>query len=98
VDTDNLTVEHDETKRQFFSLLDSQKALVDYTREGEQIVFTHTEVPPEFEGKGVGSKLAKTALDYARANELEVVPLCPFFSTYIRRHKEYQDLVAAEGN
>ena len=45
------------------------------------------------EGKGVAGKLIKTALDAARVEHYQVVPLCPFVAAYIRRHPEYQDLV-----
>lgn len=62
------------------------------------ITFTHTEVPDELSGKGVGSRLAKAALDYAKAEKLKVVPLCPFIAAYIKRHtKDYGDLVEASG-
>lgn len=55
----------------------------------------HTEVDPAFEGQGVGSQLAKAALDDVRARGLELVPRCPFIAAYIRRHSEdYLDLVA----
>lgn len=58
------------------------------------ITFTHTEVEPAFEGRGIGSALAKTALDEVRAaDERKVRPLCPFFRTWIERHQAYQDLV-----
>lgn len=57
------------------------------------IVFTHTEVDRAYEGKGVGSQLARQVLDYSRAEGLSVLPLCPFIAGYIRRHAEYQDLL-----
>ena len=57
------------------------------------IIYTHTEVPDALEGRGIGSKLARTVLDYARAAHLAVVPSCPFIRAYIARHPEYQDLV-----
>ena len=58
------------------------------------IVFTHTEVDPQFEGQGIGSALARAALDDVRERGgLQVVPLCPFFASFIRRHQEYIDLV-----
>ncbi len=62
--------------------------------EGKTITFTHTVVEPEFEGKGVGSALAKHVLDDSRAQGLKVVPACKFIAAYISRHSEYQDLVA----
>ena len=50
-------------------------------------------MPEQLEGRGIASKLAKTALDYSRAEGLTVVPLCPFIASYIERHPEYADLV-----
>lgn len=58
------------------------------------IIFSHTEVLPAFEGKGVGSALAKFALDDVRTEGTrQVQPLCPFISGWIERHPDYQDLV-----
>ncbi|GAA3951643.1 GNAT family N-acetyltransferase [Actinomadura viridis] len=63
------------------------------TRPGK-IVFTHTEVDGAYEGQGVGSALARGALDDVRAKGLAVVPLCPFIKGWIDKHPDYQDLVA----
>jgi hypothetical protein len=57
------------------------------------IVFTHTEVEAGYEGQGVGSQLARAALDDARTRGLGVVPLCPFIKGWIDRHQDYADLV-----
>jgi predicted GNAT family acetyltransferase len=57
-------------------------------------VFTHTEVQPEAEGKGVASELIRRALDDVRRRGLSAVPLCPFVRAFIARHPDYQDLVA----
>ncbi|MFN2540308.1 MAG: GNAT family N-acetyltransferase [Mycobacteriales bacterium] len=57
------------------------------------VVFTHTEIDDAFEGKGVGSELARAALDDVRTRGLHVVPLCPFIKGWIERHPDYQDLV-----
>ncbi|MBY8850881.1 MULTISPECIES: GNAT family N-acetyltransferase [Saccharothrix] len=64
-----------------------------YIRTPELIVFTHTEVFPAFEGRGVGSALARAGLDQAREWGLPVLPLCPFISGWIGRHREYVDVV-----
>ena len=60
------------------------------------VMFTHTEVLPEFEGKGLGSQLAKFALDDVRQRGLQAIPVCQFIAGYIRRHPEYLDLVSEE--
>lgn len=69
------------------------RAVAAYQREGDRIVFTHTLVPPAIEGKGVGSKLIRAALESARDQRLKVVPQCPFVAAYIERHPEYRDLL-----
>lgn len=61
-------------------------------REGA-LVYTHTEVDEGYAGKGVGSQLARGALDDARRQGLQVVPMCPFIRSWIDKHPDYQDLV-----
>jgi predicted GNAT family acetyltransferase len=64
-----------------------------YHRRGGRAYFVHTEVDPRFEGRGLGSTLAKGLLDAERALGEPVVPLCPFIRSYIDRHPDYADLV-----
>ena len=56
-------------------------------------VFTHTKIDDDYEGQGVGSALAKGALDDTRRRGLAVVARCPFIAAYIQRHPEYSDLL-----
>jgi uncharacterized protein len=69
--------------------------LAAYRRQGDQVVFTHTEVDPDAGGSGVGSTLVRGALDDVRAHGLRVVPRCPFVRAWIERHPDYADLVDA---
>lgn len=62
--------------------------------EGEMRL-THTEIDDAFEGKGLGSVLARHALDAARDRGLAVLPDCPFIKNWIARHADYTDLVPA---
>ena len=73
--------------------VDGHTAIAAYHERDGVIYFSHTEVPPEAEGQGVGSALARGALDDARRRGLEVVPSCAFIAAFIRRHPEYHDLV-----
>lgn len=57
-------------------------------------VFTHTEVDDAFEGHGVGSALARGALDDVRERGMRIRPECPFIRSYMERHPEYDDLRA----
>ncbi|THD36141.1 MAG: N-acetyltransferase [Sphingomonas sp.] len=74
--------------------VDGYRAIAAYQLEGDTIVFTHTLVPKKLEGRGIGSKLIRAALDAARDRGLKVVPQCPFVKAYIERHAEYRDLLA----
>lgn len=66
----------------------------EYHLTKSSIVFTHTETFEQFKGQGVGSALARNALDDVRAKaEREVVPVCPFIHGWIDDHPEYSDLV-----
>lgn len=69
-------------------------AILTYKRRGNRITLVHTEVPPPLEGRGIAGMLARTALEAARADGLDVVPLCPYVAAYIRRHQEYLPLVS----
>lgn len=68
--------------------------VVTYQLTGNIIAYTHTEVDPAFEGRGVGSTLARAVLDDARARGRTVVPICPFLSRWLEKHPEYHDIVA----
>jgi predicted GNAT family acetyltransferase len=67
----------------------------EYRVRGDRVVFTHTEVDDAYEGQGVGSALARSALDDVRATGRNAVPLCPFIRDWIDKHPDYADLVAA---
>ena len=56
----------------------------------------HTDIDPVFKGQGVGSFLVKRALDDMRGKGARIVPLCPFVAGWIRRHRQYEDLVDAK--
>ena len=65
-----------------------------YQLTDELIVFTHTEVDDAFEGHGVGSILARAALDDVRADgRRKVIARCPFIKGWIDRHPAYRDLL-----
>ena len=68
-------------------------AFAEYRPAGKAVMFTHTEVPEALEGQGIGSRLVKAALDDARTQGLQVIPMCPFVASYIREHREYLELV-----
>lgn len=67
---------------------------VDYRRVRDRIVAIHTEVPKEFEGRGIASALVRHVIADARAQHLRITPRCPLFVAHFKRHPEDDDLVA----
>ena len=91
--TRSADVHHDPAAGRFSLPLGDGEAVAEYSRQGDSIVFTHTEVPSAHEGKGIGSQLARAAMDHARAEGLRIVPRCPFIGSWVKGHPEYHDLV-----
>lgn len=78
----------------FEVLVDGEVAgFAEYRRTKDATAFTHTVVDPAYEGRGLGSTLARGALDATRAAGSPVLPFCPFIRRYIQRHPAYLDLV-----
>lgn len=92
-DTDGAIVNQNESTNRFEIAVDGHTSFLQYHRGSDAISLMHTEVPKELEGRGIGSRLAKAGLEFARNASLKVVPLCPFVVAYIRRHPEYLELV-----
>jgi uncharacterized protein len=88
-------VNNPEASRYELRLGDRLIGVAVYRRRNGRIVLTHTEVDESCSGRGFGSALVDAALEDARRQAATVVPLCPFVADYIRRHPEYEDLVAA---
>ena len=95
-ENDQIEVKNNTGKQRYEAQVGEHLAELKYRRDGDRITFIHTSVPDELEGRGVGSSLARTALEDARAQHLNVVPECPFVASYIQRHEEYHTLLAPE--
>ena len=91
--TPNEVTRNDDRNR-YELTVEGKLAISEFNRVAQAIMFTHTEVPEALEGQGVGSALARGALEDVRAQGLQVIPLCPFIAAYIRRHREYLELVS----
>ena len=87
------TVRDNPERKRFEIDLGDATAIAEYNLIAGKIMFTHTEVPPEHEGKGVGSALIRAGLAAARTRGLKVIPICPFFAAYMQKHAEVQDLL-----
>lgn len=71
-------------------------AFIDYKLLRDRLFLIHTEVPPALEGKGAGSIIVQKALQYAKDNNYKIVPICPFVQSYLKTHKEWNNIVAPD--
>ena len=65
-----------------------------FTSAPGRITINHTEVDEKLRGQHVGDKLVTAAVEYARANDLKIVPVCPFAKKVIDRNAGLQDVLA----
>jgi uncharacterized protein len=90
----NALVQDNPARRRFEILVDGTLAgYAAYEVRDGVIVFTHTKVFDEFEGQGVGGRLAQEALDHLRDRGDKVIARCPFIAGWIEKHPEYGDLL-----
>jgi predicted GNAT family acetyltransferase len=92
---EDIEVRHDAAQQRFEVLVDGVRAELDYDQRGGILSLTHTGVPTEIGGRGVGGALVRAALEYARAKGLKVKPQCEYAASYIERHPQYRDLLKA---
>lgn len=90
----NHDIQHNPDRNRFETEVDGHECVLDYTLEGDVIAMTRVYVPPPVEGRGIAGAITRHALDYSRAQGWKVVPRCPYVAAWIKRHPDYQDLVA----
>ncbi|WP_433810382.1 GNAT family N-acetyltransferase [Flavobacterium johnsoniae] len=85
-----------DTRRGYFEAVEDGKEVgkMTYTWAGDsKFIIDHTEVSPEFNGKGVGKKLVMASVEYARVNNLKIIPLCPFAKSVFDKVEEIRDVL-----
>lgn len=82
------SVTHNEAKGQFELTLEGQTSLLQYVRNDNTITLVHTEVPEPLRGRGLSDQLIRAALDFARFNQLKVVPVCSAVQRYLQDHPD----------
>lgn len=68
-------------------------AVVEYNLIKDGIIVAHTEVPQQLEGRGIAGRLFRAVLELARREGRKIVPVCPVFALYVKRHPETHDLL-----
>lgn len=86
---------HNAAKHRYEFDLGDAEAFVEYVETPRALLLVHTEVPPRYEGRGIGGKLVRAVLEELRERGVRIVPQCSFIAIYIRRHPEFAAMVDA---
>lgn len=91
----NVNHKQDENKGVFIAEDNGKKAgEMTYSKAGDTlIIIDHTEVDPAFGGQGVGKKMVLAAVDFARENNIKILPLCPFAKAAFDKDATIQDVL-----
>ncbi|WP_159990255.1 GNAT family N-acetyltransferase [Pelistega ratti] len=90
-----MTIHHDTQKHLFFTEVDGHTAYIHYEPQGDNTLnILHTVVPEAIGGRGIAGKITEFMLNTAKENNYKIIPSCSYTESYLKRHPEYQDLVA----
>ena len=87
------TIQHDPVTGVFTTQVDGEVAVLEYRREGDQMVIVHTGVPDAIGGRGIAGELVQAAFEYAKAQGWHVRPKCAYAAGWVERHPEYNQLL-----
>ena len=93
IDLDALEVTKNAAAERYELPVGDDMAFLEYKERGHVAALVHTEVPERLEGRGIGNRLVRGALDLARHEGLKIIPACAFVKAFIGRHPEYADIV-----
>ncbi len=85
--TETAVTRNEDSSRYEIRLGDTLAGFAEYQRRPGEILFTHTEVDPAFQGKGLAGVLAFSALTDAAASGDTIVPYCPYIAAYLKSHE-----------
>ena len=89
-----MNIIHDEADLRFYAQVAGEEAELTYTYPEETVLdFDYTYIPSSARNQGLSDHLVKAGLEFARQNNLQVIPSCPVVEVYVKRHPEYQDLL-----
>ncbi len=83
-------IHHDVANHRFEARIDGQLAVAEYELAGNEMIFTHTFVPPALRGRGIAEKLVRAGLEDARRLGRTIVPRCSYVARFVERHPEFR--------
>jgi len=89
-----MDIKHDKKNYRFLAVVEGKESTLNYHIVDEHTwEYVRTYVPPELRSRGIAARIVEFALQYARENQLKIIPTCSYVKTYVDSHKKYQDLI-----
>ncbi len=90
----DIEVKNDKENERFVAEVEGHKAYLSYNIINDKINFSSTFTPPELRGKGIAKIIVEYAFNYAKENNLKVIPICSYVQAFVERNDNYKDLLA----
>jgi len=84
---------HEKENERFVIYLEGNEVYVEYTMRNNEIDLNHTYTNPALRGKGLAAHVVRAALEFAKENNIKVIPTCSYVQSFIEKNKEYKELV-----
>jgi len=90
----DIEVKVDLNQNKFIAIVEGHEAYIEFQLEGNILDLQHTFTPRELRGKGIAGKVAEFAFEYAKKNNLKIIPTCPFIPSFLEKNEQYKELLA----
>jgi len=84
---------HEKENERFVIYVDGNEVYVEYKMRNNEMDLNHTYTDPALRGKGMAAHVVRAALEFAKINNLKVIPTCSYVQSFIEKNKEYKELV-----
>lgn len=91
---EDIVLINNEAIHNFEIFVEGHRAFIDYKQKENKVYLIHTEVPAELKGKGVAEAIVEKTFIYLEERNLKIVPLCTYVGVYLKRHPEWNRLLA----
>ena len=85
---------HEKENERFIIYSEGKESFIEYRINDDEINLYHTYTDPGLRGKGLAALVVRAAFEYAKENNLKVVPTCSYVQAFIKRNDEYSELIA----
>ncbi|NQY07593.1 MAG: N-acetyltransferase [Flavobacteriaceae bacterium] len=91
--SDTLMINDNDFLRQFELKIDGELAKIEYSLQERKIFLTKFIVPENIQSKELETNFIKSVFENVQERKLSVVPTSPKIASFIRKNKEYKELL-----